>query len=274
VITESVFNTIAPNAALPFSYAGFCLAVTDWNTRNPNNQIFMDNPDQKYELAAFFGNTFHESDGFTAPREYSSCRESITVNGEVYCKPDGYTGGKYTNRYCSPVHTTTSEPAGCDCELQVPESESQPGYVEANLLFFGRGAIHITWNYNYYYAGVAMGVDLCTNPDFAASNADYVWMSAFWFWTMNTGAAGKTSAQSVTDGSFGGTVNIINGGLECPATGPVTASSVISRLDDYCAASTALGADKLLDFEGCEGLQSQFDACLVNNSCPSCSVWK
>jgi len=93
---------------------------------------------------------------------------------------------------------------------------------------------------------------------------------------MNTGAVGKTSAQSVTDGSFGGTVNIINGGLECPATDPVTASSVISRLDDYCAASTALGTEKLLGFEGCDGLQEQFDKCRTAtgiNSCPSCSVW-
>ena len=39
VITESVFNTIAPQAVPPFSYAGFCKAVSDWNMRNPNNLI-------------------------------------------------------------------------------------------------------------------------------------------------------------------------------------------------------------------------------------------
>jgi predicted chitinase len=271
VITETVFNTIAPQAAPPFSYAGFCKAVSDWNMRNPNNPIFV--ADQTHELAAFFGNTLHESDGFTAPREYKVCRESITdSNGKMYCKPPLYNGGLYTDDYCSTEHNRTSDPDGCACLRQVPEALSQPGYVEADLLFFGRGALHLSWNYNYIDAGGAIGVDLCTNPDLAASDEEYVWTSAFYFWTMNTGK-GETCTQSVAAGSFGGTVNIINGGLECPATGLSSASSVISRLDDYCAASTALGADSLLDLKGCKGLQSQFDFCSSTKLCSSCSEW-
>ncbi len=239
--------------------------------RNPNNPIFV--ADQTHELAAFFGNTLHESDGFTAPREYKVCRESITdSNGKMYCKPPLYNGGLYTDDYCSTEHNRTSDPDVCACLRQVPESLSQPGYVESDLLFFGRGALHLSWNYNYIDVGAAIGVDLCTNPDLAASDAEYVWTSAFYFWTMNTGK-GKTCAQSVAAGSFGGTVNIINGGLECPATGLSSASSIISRLDDYCAVATALGADSLLDFEGCEGLQSQFDFCSSTKLCSSCSVW-
>ncbi|KAL7447854.1 hypothetical protein ACHAWC_000154, partial [Mediolabrus comicus] len=75
--------------------------------------------------------------------------------------------------------------------------------------------MQLSWNYNYIDAGAAIGVDLCANPDLVASNAEYTWMSAFWFWTMNTGAVGKTCAQAVTEGSFGGTLMTINGGLEC-----------------------------------------------------------
>ena len=273
--TESVFNAIAPHATLPYSYGGFCNAVTDWNAANPNDKIFMGGTesDQRDELAAFFGNTLHESDEFRATREYAQCQVTTTdSNGKVYCKPPGYNGGDFTNHYCSSSHTSTSDPDGCDCLAQVPESSSQPGYVEADLLFFGRGVMQLSWNYNYIDAGAAIGVDLCANPDLVASNAEYTWMSAFWFWTMNTGAVGKTCAQAVTEGSFGGTLQTINGGLECPAVGGHY-GSVTSRLNDYCRASTVLGVGSLLDFTGCDGLQSQFDDCRANGWCPSCSVW-
>lgn len=274
VLTEPLFNTIAPLAVLPYSHAGFCNAVTDWNSLNPTNQIFMGatESDQRNELAAFFGNALHESNEFKAPREYSQCGATITDNdGKVYCKPVGYHGGTYTDPYCSATHTSTSDPEGCDCLGQVPES-AIPGFVEADLLFFGRGALQKSHNYNYIMSSAALGVDFCSYPDLVATNSQYIWSTAFWFWTSNTGVAGKTCGQAVAEGSFGSTLKTINGGLECPAVG-THYGSVTSRLNYYCAAASALNVDSLLSFDGCDGLQEQFDQCLLTGWCSQCNAW-
>ena len=50
------------------------------------------------------------------------------------------------------------------------------GY-EANRLFFGRGPIQLSWNYNYIDAGNALGVDLCANPELVATDAAVAWGS-------------------------------------------------------------------------------------------------
>jgi predicted chitinase len=210
LLTQATFNAIAPDAVVPYTYSGFCTAVTNWNTSNPSNQIFMGatEADQRAELAAFFGNIRHESDDLKAPREYYMCQTQTTVSGTLYCKPSGYSGGTYNDPYCSSSHTSLSIPAGCDCST-IPESTVAAGYIEANLLFLGRGALQLSWNYNYYYAGAALGVDLCTNPDRVATEEAVNWGTAMWFWTTNTGATGTTCKQYVAAGSFGGTVKTI-----------------------------------------------------------------
>ena len=72
-------------------------------------------------------------------------------------------------------------------------------------------------------------------------------------------------------GSFGTTIKIINGGLECPAVvGHET--SVSERLNDYCVAASALGVDSLMTLDGCEGLEDQFMKC-QSNICSACKVW-
>ena len=71
LLTQTEFNAVAPSATAPYTYAGLCTAITDWNTDNPSNQIFMGTTEmeQRHELAAFLGNTLHESGGFAAARE-------------------------------------------------------------------------------------------------------------------------------------------------------------------------------------------------------------
>jgi hypothetical protein len=83
------------------------------------------------------------------------------------------------------------------------------GYIDANLLFLGRGAMQLSWNYNYYYAGAALGVDLCTNPERVATDEEVNWGTAMWFWATNTGSTGTTCKEYVEAGSFGGTVKTI-----------------------------------------------------------------
>ena len=86
----------------------------------------------------------------------------------------------------------------------------------------------------------------------------------------NTGSTGTTCHDAITSNAdFGGSLNTINGGLECPARSS-HAGSVISRLDDYCRAVNALGANLLLSFDGCTGLEQRHAECLEASTCPNC----
>ena len=83
---------------------------------------------------------------------------------------------------------------------------------------------------------------------------------------------GTTShIESLRDGGdFGGTLNNINGGLECPAHGGWHVDAVKARLDRYCRASKALGLPNLMRLDNCAGLQEALDTCLVEGKCSSC----
>ena len=220
---------------------------------------------QRHELAAFFGH-------IPASREWSQCQNTITdSNGKVHCKPDAYLGGNYTDPYCSKSQSLKIDEEGCNCG-PVPESSLFPGYIESDKLFYGRGPLHLSWNYNYLEIAEVLGVDLCSRPDLVVSEEAIGWASAFWFWTSITASTGKTSAISVAEGSYGGTLNAIKGDLECQ-TGMHSSDyldEVITRLDRYCNAASTLGVDKLLEMDSCKNLRSLFDTCRNIGSCPEC----
>ncbi|KAG2502287.1 hypothetical protein JM18_009773, partial [Phytophthora kernoviae] len=48
--------------------------------------------------------------------------------------------------------------------------------------YHGRGPIQLSWNYNYYNAGKALGIDLLDNPDIVANDTAVTWMTALWYW--------------------------------------------------------------------------------------------
>lgn len=70
ILTEEVFKTLAPQAVAPYTYAGFCEAVTHYNADHPSEGVFNmgTETNQRMELAAFLGNALHESDEFKAGR--------------------------------------------------------------------------------------------------------------------------------------------------------------------------------------------------------------
>ncbi|EED86749.1 hypothetical protein THAPSDRAFT_264582, partial [Thalassiosira pseudonana CCMP1335] len=185
LLTQTEFNAVAPSATAPYTYAGLCTAITDWNTDNPSNQIFMGTTEmeQRHELAAFLGNTLHESGGFAAARE---------------CESD-------VRRQHRSIRCNVLQAAG---------------YVAADKLFFGRGAIQLSWNYNYIDASLAITGDantFCASPDLVATNESYAWGVGIWFWMSHLkdlNSVAKSSHDSIlTDANFGGTVYNINGGL-------------------------------------------------------------
>jgi len=268
ILTSTNFGNLAPSAV--YTYSGLCTAITSWNTANPSNQIFMGATelDRKNELAAFLGHTLHESGDFQYPRELSQCGTTATDSGTLYCQPTGYSAGDGSiSTYCQSTNTPTSDPDGCTCGAV---ANTSPFGYDADALFFGRGPMQLSWNYNYIDAGAALGVDLCANPDLVATDAATGWGTAIWFWMENTGSVGVSSHVGVTDnGSFGETLNTINGGLECNAAVTSHIASTTQRLNKYCGAVTELGAN-LLSFDGCTNLQSLYDTCVAGGTCTAC----
>jgi hypothetical protein len=248
-----------------------------------------------HSVQAFFGNTLHESDDFKASRELSMCQtQTIGSDGKLYCKPSGYASGDYNDPYCSAAHTPASDPDGCTCG-PIAESTVAPGYLDAEKLFFGRGAIQLSWNYNYIDAGAALDADFCANPELVATDGEYgmliylpflqliinrrlnaflvlnpsAWGTALWFWATNTGSAGTCRTAVLTNGDFGSTLNIINS-MECPVDSG-HGSSVAQRLNYYCKAATTLGVDALLALDGCPLMASTFNTCAVAGG--DCANW-
>jgi hypothetical protein len=102
IIDEQIYNTLAPNAAAPFTYQGFCEAVDHYNAHHAEKIFRMGSYQQRLsELAAFLGLASHETNGFLASREYLSCGDSKIVDGELYCKPCSAGDYNYDTHQCA-----------------------------------------------------------------------------------------------------------------------------------------------------------------------------
>ena len=98
-------------------------------------------------------NTLHESDEFKAPREDLMCGDNKIVDGEVYCKPcdsgsfdwgthkfsHSLASGAGFSEYCQ---SPSKPPEACSCGTA---QGSGDGYVPAKEMFFGRGAIQVSY---------------------------------------------------------------------------------------------------------------------------------
>lgn len=107
------------------------------------------------------------------------CADHKTIGDQVYCKPcDSGTfdwasftcpqslisGEAEFNEYCQPESVP---PEACNCGNGKGQTGELEGYVNANDLFFGRGAIQLSWNYNYIGASIALTGSpdtFCENP--------------------------------------------------------------------------------------------------------------
>eukprot|EP00984_Skeletonema_dohrnii_P025787 scaffold14973_cov128-Skeletonema_dohrnii-CCMP3373.AAC.1 len=268
IVNSSIFYSLVPSETLSYSHEEFCAAVEAWNANNATTKIFAAEIEmkQRHELAAFFGHVL------SASRAVSQCQTFITdENGKVYCKPDAYLGGNYTDPYCS----ISEDQDGCTCG-PVPESSLFTGYIESDKLFYGRGPLHLSWSYNYLQIAEVLGVDLCSRPDLVALEEEKGWASAFWIWTSITSSAGRTAAISVAEGSYGGTMHAINSELDCQ-TGIYSEDylgEITTKLDDYCKAASTLSLEKILEIDSCENLKSSFDTCKNSGTCPACRIYK
>jgi predicted chitinase/chitodextrinase len=115
-------------------------------------------------------------------------------------------------------------PAYCDA--------SQPyGCPAGQSAYHGRGPIQLSWNFNYYAAGNALGVDLLNNPNLVATDSSISWQTGIWYWMTQNGPGPVTAHAAITgSGGFGGTIRSINGSIECNGGNP---AQVQSRVDAY-----------------------------------------
>ncbi len=108
-------------------------------------------------------------------------------------------------------------------------------------LYYGRGPIQISWNFNYGAAGKAFGVDLLADPDLVARDSAIAWKTALWYWMTQRGSANTTPHQAMVNSvGFGETIRAINGGLECKAIG-LGHEQMKSRVEYYRRFTHLLG---------------------------------
>lgn len=199
IISESLFNQMLKHRNDGscksngfYTYSAFINAAKSFNGFGTTGSA----DQRKQELAAFLGQTSHETTGGWASA------------------PDG----PYSWGYCFIAERNNP---GTFCTS--PDWPCASGKE-----YYGRGPIQLTHNYNYGQAGKAIGADLINNPDLVATDAVISFKTAIWFWM--TPQSNKPSSHDVITGrwspsaadnaanrvpGYGVITNIINGGLEC-----------------------------------------------------------
>ena len=149
----------------------------------------------------------------------------------------------------------------------------------ANDIFFGRGSIQLSHNFNYIKASTSMTghpESFCSQPEMLALSETYSWAVGMYLWMDLMSKEGLTSHVSVLrDADFGGALNIINGGNECPVAEDDSffSKAIVNRIDHYCNVAKLLGS-KLLGLNGCKGLDDVFSSCAADGSCPRCAEYQ
>nr|GME00593.1 endochitinase EP3-like [Ipomoea batatas] len=95
-------------------------------------------------------------------------------------------------------------------------------------MYYGRGPIQLSWNFNYGPAGQSIGFDGLNNPDIVATDPVISFKTGLWYW-MNNCHSLITSGQG-----FGATIRAINGQLECDGANPNTVSKRVEYYTEYC----------------------------------------
>ena len=186
-----------------------------------------DEATRRRELAAFLAQISHETTGGWADAPDGPHSWGLCFIEEVGCE----------NNNC---------PQYCD-----PNNQQYP--CTPGKTYHGRGAIQLSWNYNYGQASDALGVDILSDPDLVKNDSELAIQTALWFWM--TEQLPKPSAHDVMAGNwvpsaqdeqlgrlpgFGMTTNIINGGLECNQP---TNAKVEDRVGFFDRYTQLLGTD-------------------------------
>ncbi|MZD04992.1 chitinase [Streptomyces sp. SID5785] len=137
------------------------------------------------------------------------------------------TGGLYyvvaQNKETYPVFCDETQPYGC------------PAGHDA---YYGRGAIMLSWNFNYKAAGDALGLDLLNNPWLVEQDPAVAWKTALWYWNTQTGPGTLAGHDAMVSGAgFGETIRSLNGTAECDGG---NTAQMRHRVDLYVSFSRVL----------------------------------
>merc|ERR1719380_200468 len=180
----------------------------------------------KLELAAFLGQTSHETTGGWATAPGGPQAWGYCFKEERGCETGSCTG------YCAAGNPCADQGFDCTCA--------------AGQTYQGRGPVQLSWNYNYaafsqYIYGDASV--LINDPSQVATNATLAYQAGLWFWM--TPQSPKPSCHDAMTGlwrptaadtaggrvpGYGMVTNVINGGLECNMP---TNSKVVDRVEYY-----------------------------------------
>ena len=321
ILTVDVFNAIVQPGtqagAELYTYLGLCNAIMQYNTHHDEKFAAMGSEDQiRAELAAFLAHTAVDTEGYSLIREEFHCTDPIVgSDGKTYCKPCKEEDYNLETKTCNKNYFETEEsykeycdktrqtPQGCGCSAEsvrpvnvpVPYTDAgaidTTGYIAASMAYFTRGAIQVSWNYDYYGASLSMTGDanvLCDNPDLVSTDPKYAWGVGLYKWMekMTFGTQGNTAHQQALKGNFGGTLKVLYGELECPGnkwTSSKHLDMIPQRVSQVCKAGAALGVYLEMNpcgdrFAGrsclkCDGLKEVYEGCVELGTCPDCATW-
>jgi chitinase len=105
------------------------------------------------------------------------------------------------------------------------------GCPAGNAMYYGRGPIQLSWNFNYKAAGDALGINLLNNPNLVQTDSAIAWKTGLWYWNTQSGPGTMTPHNAMVNSrGFGETIRSINGSIECNGGNP---AQVQSRVDAY-----------------------------------------
>jgi predicted chitinase len=165
---------------------------------------------------------------FANTGDLESCRQETAAFLANIARETGRL--RYAEEIAKSVYCSTR--TGCACDTST---------TDRTMWYYGRGAIQLTWNYNYCSAGAALATDLLAQPSIVHTEAKYAWATALWYWMTSKGGSTMTCHRAMTGGGlFGDTIRAINGG-ECGGAGYNGSTAVKERVDAYIQYSKGLG---------------------------------
>ena len=239
VLTEAQFNSMFPNrnagscgasgAASVYTFSNLVTAAAMFPEFLNEGSL----SSKKRELAAFLGQVAHETTG----------------GGGTWCG-----GVTNPNSKCFNWGLCYTEEVDCNnnsCS-DYNDSGNQTYPTVAGKTYHGRGAMQLSWNYNYGPASEQMYGDkmyLLNNPDLVKTSA-WAFRTAIWFWMDATSSrpsphhiitrAATGDSRALT---FGAVTNAINGGMECTQANSIRINKQHDRVNFFKRFAGVLGVN-------------------------------